>query len=908
MVPQEGNSRQITEMDFNGAGPPSGVGQPGPTDLLGGFGRLEQNPAPSMPMEHFMAASTGPWAGFNLTDAQRSQMTSRGAPNPRLQASNSGMMNYRSQPVLSDCDTSVHGGVTHSDSGFYSTSRLSIGQQSTYDDGTNDTQSLAGQLRDFNIPNLGHDLSPGTEAGPHPPPLWGMSASQSGMSPPAPRTASKIHCPHPDCDHESKTKSEHNKHVARHTRPHRCKVPGCNHISGFSTSNDLDRHTRSRHPEIMSSGNSFKCREGSCASKKKIWPRADNFRSHLKRVHKKTFNREDELEHYLVKPEEPILLAGLAQTPDFPPFPGGMGGGVAITPSMLQLRPERMEHGYPSDGRSPHLGDNMGYTYMNTFNFNDSQGLELSPRTEMPPPSRLGLGSLPELEEGRELADDASLVESTHGGPWEPCAQQESASYPAVTSRMDIQAEEDTTAGVEEGASCMDVDEQDSETDDSSEEESVSETEPDQVMVTEVPSNKEKSTYSAPLPNTPCVSSRIETSALQVEEQATSRESSLPEPTPEQQEESESESEGAATPSTGDSQGQPASGQLLKEAGSRSTESGSTAAAPALKALLMDKFKLDDEDAVMEMVRQMEDKGILDKIVGKLGYEKTKPSTGRSSRKGPNGQPIAEIPPQKCAKCGKEFKRPCELKKHQKRHDKPYGCTRCNQRFGSKNDWKRHETGQHTQLDVWMCGEKLSSIASKHAAAPICQRVYHGRETFKTHLQEDHKLSVTHALDTKFETSKVGKDGDARFWCGFCAKLVDAAELNSTSGGVMNTGAPLEDAARGQRRPDRFDHIDDHYCGRNGFKHAEPREWQEPDTVVQPFSAADMARFKAAADKDKERRGLGRADLNTKWFCCQCRNYWDLGMSTCMDSNCGHFHCRDCDELQLPPDMPDGGR
>ena len=55
--------------------------------------------------------------------------------------------------------------------------------------------------------------------------------------------------------------------------------------------------------------------------------------------------------------------------------------------------------------------------------------------------------------------------------------------------------------------------------------------------------------------------------------------------------------------------------------------------------------------------------------------------------------------------------RPCDLKKHKKRHAKPYGCTypKCHKRFGAKSDWKRHENSQHFQLEAFHCDQLNSS-------------------------------------------------------------------------------------------------------------------------------------------------------------------------------------------------------
>jgi hypothetical protein len=78
------------------------------------------------------------------------------------------------------------------------------------------------------------------------------------------------------------------KHDLRHRKPFKCQVQGCTRADGFSTTNDLDRHTRSKHPSALSESiptKKFRCHVPGCKSKDKTWPRLDNFRSHLKRVH-----------------------------------------------------------------------------------------------------------------------------------------------------------------------------------------------------------------------------------------------------------------------------------------------------------------------------------------------------------------------------------------------------------------------------------------------------------------------------------------------------------------------------------------------------------------------------------------------------------------------------------------------
>lgn len=54
------------------------------------------------------------------------------------------------------------------------------------------------------------------------------------------------------------------------------------------TVNDLDRHRKCVHRLQPKSGSTrlWRCASADCKDKDKIWPRLDNFRSHLKRMHK----------------------------------------------------------------------------------------------------------------------------------------------------------------------------------------------------------------------------------------------------------------------------------------------------------------------------------------------------------------------------------------------------------------------------------------------------------------------------------------------------------------------------------------------------------------------------------------------------------------------------------------------
>jgi hypothetical protein len=54
-------------------------------------------------------------------------------------------------------------------------------------------------------------------------------------------------------------------------------------------------------------------------------------------------------------------------------------------------------------------------------------------------------------------------------------------------------------------------------------------------------------------------------------------------------------------------------------------------------------------------------------------------------------------------------------------------------------------------------------------------------------------------LKTKVEACRIGLNCQARFWCGFCIKLID----------LKNKGLDA--------RAERFDHIDDHFMGSHDF-------------------------------------------------------------------------------------------
>ena len=79
----------------------------------------------------------------------------------------------------------------------------------------------------------------------------------------------------------------HRKHEARHKKLFKCDVPNCPRKDGFGTINDLARHKKCVHnkepergPKMM-----YMCFGTNCPRPNKRWPRLDNFKQHLNRMH-----------------------------------------------------------------------------------------------------------------------------------------------------------------------------------------------------------------------------------------------------------------------------------------------------------------------------------------------------------------------------------------------------------------------------------------------------------------------------------------------------------------------------------------------------------------------------------------------------------------------------------------------
>jgi hypothetical protein len=176
-----------------------------------------------------------------------------------------------------------------------------------------------------------------------------------------------------------------------------------------------------------------------------------------------------------------------------------------------------------------------------------------------------------------------------------------------------------------------------------------------------------------------------------------------------------------------------------------------------------------------------------------------------------------------CPKCPYTVTRDCDLRKHLKRHKKPYGCTypRCSKRFGAKSDWKRHENSQHFQQEAFRCAHPLPSGA-------ICGVYLHRKDLLKQHLQVKHKRLPPDRLEEELDRSTIGKNYQGSFWCGFCNQVIQLQQ---------KTNAAWDE---------RFDHI--------------ARHFEKEDKSIDGWVCAEENRTKGERVKERNRHDSDESD------------------------------------------------
>jgi hypothetical protein len=176
------------------------------------------------------------------------------------------------------------------------------------------------------------------------------------------------------------------------------------------------------------------------------------------------------------------------------------------------------------------------------------------------------------------------------------------------------------------------------------------------------------------------------------------------------------------------------------------------------------------------------------------------------------------------------------VRKHQKRHERPYGCTfpHCAKSFGSKADWKRHESSQHLELPTWFCTE------SDRRGGASCERLFYRSETYTQHLRQ-HGISE-YQVAASADNDRLDLADQSDFWCGFCNHRVP----------LTNQGLAGRD--------ERFNHIDIEH-----FKKGERgQDWQFPSLSLER-EEMDRCEDEVHTSKDTSRKAVTAGQRKRKF-------------------------------------------
>jgi hypothetical protein len=134
---------------------------------------------------------------------------------------------------------------------------------------------------------------------------------------------------------------------------------------------------------------------------------------------------------------------------------------------------------------------------------------------------------------------------------------------------------------------------------------------------------------------------------------------------------------------------------------------------------------------------------------------------------------------------------------------------------------------------MWRCDERLKAPQSD-----VCNKVCNRQETFRQHLAARHNLQDAKEVEDKLAKCHI-QLGETQFWCGFCRDIIK----------LDTRGMSAQDICNG-----RFNHIDDHYSGRNGMVRKDVSAWVSADPEVVDAGGGKIA---ASRGKGKEHEAAG---------------------------------------------------
>ncbi|KAK4122321.1 hypothetical protein N657DRAFT_499390 [Parathielavia appendiculata] len=824
------------------------------------------------PLSQFMHEQ-GPWVPPNLVPSRGD--TAKGQPaGVSFNQSFANFNGFRSVAPPSEADTvSQSVGGIFSDSG-YESMRRSVGNPSNYGDADQgfETQHLISSFQGM--------ASVSSQDGARKREARGQRTSVGQPN------AKTMICP--GCNALVKTNSELKKHQARHNKPFKCDVSGCPKATeGFSTNNDLERHRRCVHRLRIGSESVYRCDLDQCKDKPKDWPRQDNFRQHLRRKH----NLENvDLTPFTFRSSSPPEFSGFRSSEDV-----ATEEGAAMS----------------SDAASQPLWAGLDRTHIDPSNLINrdagfSQAGNLVPYPGHPPSAEGDFASS-RAEESQYLGQDIPNATSLHLD-MEPTLSN--LSMPR--SSQEERASATQSYSGDNQPTCI---------------------APDVLSHGRTGVGSLRSLNSQAQP-TEVVDLEVEDSyELPRQEDAKSEQDEVESSVADGMDVDDEPMQDFASEDGADSEDDEAlndvsdiQSNLLRDTGAQYSADDEVhiKPSPSQVQLIVDTPRpvdLDDERQASAIIQSLIKKGKLGEILKKFGYSapesadvKEEKLPANFSTASDNGRGRV-----KCEDCHKTFVRRCELKKHMKRHAKPYACTfaKCVKKFGSKNDWKRHENSQHFQLEIWRCAEKAVDRPDQQECGKVCHR----RESLKSHLERDHGIQDLGVLDKKLTDCRMGRNFESRFWCGFCQKTIEPT----------GKGGPAHS--------ERFDHIDDHFNGRGGLPKADIRDWKHVDTdpVESPRSSPDKgaSSFRESGrrsptpsssvtrssgsnprkrvhgrDEDCDasssrakrlRNGRASGSKEAFWECCFCRNsVGRVGITDqCVNGNdCDHMRCDNCEVFE----------
>ncbi|KAK7191653.1 uncharacterized protein CC84DRAFT_598208 [Paraphaeosphaeria sporulosa] len=495
------------------------------------------------------------------------------------------------------------------------------------------------------------------------------------------------------CKEVSKCPSDYKKHMLKHDKPHTCDVQGCRRAAqgkGFTTINDLQRHKKSVH-RIGVERDSYQCASEHCRNRGKIWPRLDNFKQHISRMHR------DEDEADLIRkssyrgPMPPSTMSQADMLAGIGIEAQAAGNELDDPASLISLTPDQDENPWAASfdsGSHKYALDNDRTTRHEGGHFLKAPDFYTGAKSGTRSISPLSSTSTdpnmrkPRLQNSlKMLADDASTQSPTA-----------TASLHHLSSAPQTKAEQ-------------------------------------QRQLT----HAEQQCY-----------------ALQKFGKA-----------------------------------------LIAECQADPSVDGTDLGNVVLRILSgtsqrfqSDKYEPDDPrlDAIMTKTEALKASQAISNLIK---HSRNSPSISRP-RRSSRGSSSDRL---QCTRCEVTLARACDMKKHMKRHTKPYGCTypKCHKRFGAKSDWKRHENSQHFQLESFRC-QRTDQI---HGGP--CGELFQRVELFKQHIVNEHRVAKDSDMSGETKACLIGKNYQRQFWCGFCQKIVKLKERRNAAW------------------DERFNHIDAHF-------------------------------------------------------------------------------------------------